>query len=136
MFCSHNEKGVLEDFSEHPSILVCIQEAHSISMITHVLYIHTASMTEREVTCRYTGTLAGAGIPGRGSMGALEPALLFLPYSDSGLRTVPPSLSEPSFITCRVKGSRLLLSMPWSPFGHHSTPLNIHVHKMASATGK
>lgn len=84
---------MLEGFSEHPSILVCVQEAHSISMVTHVLYIHTASMAECEVTCGHTGTLAGGGIPGRGSVGALESALLFSLHYDSGLRTIPPSLS-------------------------------------------
>lgn len=93
VFCSHNEKGVLEGFSEHPSILVCVQEAHFISVVTHVLYIHTASMAECEVTCGHTGMLPGGGIPGRGSMGALEQALLFSPHSDSGLRTIAPSLS-------------------------------------------
>lgn len=62
-------------------------------MVTHVLYIHTASLAECEVTCGHTGMLPGGGIPGRGSMGALEPALLFSPHSDSGLRTVAPSLS-------------------------------------------
>lgn len=62
-------------------------------MVTHVLYIYTASMAERGVTCGHTGTFAGGSIPGRGSVGALEPALLFSPHSDPGLRTIPPSLS-------------------------------------------
>lgn len=49
-FRSHREKGLLEGFSKHPSILCGYLKALAISMFTRVLYIHTASMAEQGVT--------------------------------------------------------------------------------------
>lgn len=103
-FFPHNEKGLWKDSSEHPAILLWMQEARSISMFTHVLYTQRAGMAEHEVTWEHAGALARGGIPGRGSVGAVELALLFSPCSDSVLVTLPPS-PGPVSLPAELKGS-------------------------------